>query len=182
LNIVAIDVSYPSVKITKKNLKSIKETEILRADGNNLPFRDSSFDLTFCRLAPHKIKEVYRVLRKKGSYILYRCGHTTGWKELEDVEFEDRIMMFCEQEWYKTPVSRLERLRERGFREVHETDFLMKDYYSLGQIQRMLEFDPIIRGFDRDKNKSKLENLQTKYVSERGIQLTGDPLILFATK
>jgi SAM-dependent methyltransferase len=182
VHVVAIDVSSSSAIVSRRNLRDFKNVEILRADGRNLPFKDASFDLAFCRLALHRFGEARRVLRNRGCYISYGYGHTIGWKELEDVQFGDRIIMFCEQEWYKNPVSRLEGLSVGGFREVYEVDFLTKEYYSLDQIQRMLEFDPIIRGFDRDKDKSKLESLQTKYGSDRGIRLTGDPLILFATK
>jgi len=91
-------------------------------------------------------------------------------------------MLFCEQEWWKTPPSRLEKLRECGFKEVYEVDFLIKEYYTIDQIQRRMEFDPIVREFDRTKDRKKLENLKKKYGSERGIGLTGEPLILFGTK
>jgi len=69
--IVAMDVSNASVKIAKKNTRKKKNIEILRGDGYNLPFKDNSFESAICRLAPHSIKEMYRVLKSKGCYVLY---------------------------------------------------------------------------------------------------------------
>jgi len=179
--IVAMDVSKASVEIAKKNARTLKNVEILRGDGYNLPFKDGSFDLAICRLAPHSIKETHRVLKTKGCYVLYGYGHTCCWKELEEV-FGNRVMMFCEQEWWKTPQSRLEKLKERGFKEVYEVDFLIKEYYTMDQIQRRMEFDPIIKEFHRRKDKTELESLKKKFSIEKGIRLTGDPVILFGTK
>jgi ubiquinone/menaquinone biosynthesis C-methylase UbiE len=51
--------------------------EFVRGDAENLPFPDDSFDIVTCRIAPHHfpnvdifIKEVHRVLRSKGKFIL----------------------------------------------------------------------------------------------------------------
>jgi ubiquinone/menaquinone biosynthesis C-methylase UbiE len=51
--------------------------EFVRGDAENLPFPDDSFDIVTCRIAPHHfpnvdifIKEVYRVLRTEGKFLL----------------------------------------------------------------------------------------------------------------
>lgn len=51
--------------------------EFVLGDAENLPFPDDSFDIVTCRIAPHHfpnvdifIKEVYRVLRAEGKFLL----------------------------------------------------------------------------------------------------------------
>lgn len=106
LEIVAIDLSKPSVRIAKENSIPFKNIHILRADGHNLPFKDFSFDEVVVRLAPHSIREVYRVLKHGGWYIHRACGTWNCWKEIREI-FGERALPYATAGWWQTSVGRL---------------------------------------------------------------------------
>ena len=82
-------------------------------------------------------------------------------------------------EWWKTSFGRLEKLKQRGFKEVYEMFFLVQKYYTLEQIIKELTFNPIVKDFNPEKDISKLKELEKKYRTQKGIKITADPLILF---
>ena len=54
-----------------------QNVEFVQGDAEKLPFEDESFEIVTCRIAPHHfpnvdlfIKEVYRVLKPKGQFLL----------------------------------------------------------------------------------------------------------------
>ena len=183
VEIVALDLSSASVKIAKNNVSRAKNVNIhlLVADGRRLPFKNEAFWLVISRLAPHSIKEVYRVLRKNGWYIFRACGTYNCWKEAHEV-FGERALPFATAEWWKTSFSRLERLKQRGFKDVYEMSFLIKRYYTFEQIVKELRFNPIVKDFNLERDMPKLRELESKYKTKEGIGITGDPLILFGRK
>ena len=154
---------------------------VLKADGYHLPFVDSSFDLAVTRLAPHSIKEAYRVLKKGGWYILRACGRFNCWKEVHEV-FGKRALPFVRAEWWRTTFSRLEKLRSRGFREVYEMSFLVNKYYTFEQVVKEMTFNPIVEDFNLEKDYGKLKELERRFKTKKGIRITADPLILFGKK
>ncbi len=181
LEIFAIDLSKASVRIAKENCSFSDKIHVLRADGHNLPFRDSVFDEVIVRLAPHSIKEAYRVLKEGRCYIHRACGIYNCWKEIHEI-FGERALPYATAEWWKTSEGRLERYEMRGFKIVYEMSFLVKKYYTMDQIVMEMKFNPIVRDFDPKKDKHKLKELERKYKTKWGIRITGDPLILFARK
>jgi len=183
VEIVALDLSSASIKIAKDNVSNVKDVNIhlLIADGRYLPFKNEAFWLVTSRLAPHSIKEAYRVLKKNGWYIFRACGPYNCWKEAHEI-FGKRALPFAMAEWWKTSFGRLEKLKQRGFKEVYEMFFLVQKYYTLEQIIKELTFNPIVKDFNPEKDISKLKELEKKYRTQKGIKITADPLILFGRK
>jgi ubiquinone/menaquinone biosynthesis C-methylase UbiE len=181
LEIIAIDLSKTSVKIAKKNSLHFENIHILRADGHNLPFKDLSFDGVIVRLAPHSIREAYRVLKHRGWYIHRACGTWNCWKEIREI-FGERALPYATSSWWQTSAGRLGRLEVHGFEVVYEMFFLVKRYYTLNQIIKELQFNPIVKNFDLERDMSKLEELERKHKTTKGIRITGDPIILFGRK
>ena len=184
IEIVALDLSSASIKIAKRNisqLKNIANIHLLRADGRYLPFKNEVFWLVTSRLAPHSIKEAYRVLKKNGWYIFRACGVYNCWKEVHEI-FGKRALPFAAAEWWETSFGRLERLKQCGFREVYEMFFLVKRYYTSEQVVKELRFNPIVKAFDMEKDMPKVRELEERYKTKDGIRITGDPLILLGKK
>jgi len=82
-----IDLTEEAIRMTKKNLKlrGLKYESLQIADAENLPFKDSSFDLVVSLGVLHHtpnmdkaIKEVYRVLKPHGKAII--LIYARGWK------------------------------------------------------------------------------------------------------
>jgi len=184
LRVIALDLSSTSVKIAKKNVEAanyVKNIFIIRADGYNLPFRDFCFAEVIIRLAPHSIRKTYRVLKTGGWYILRACGKYNCWKEVHEI-FGERALPFTTAEWWKTSIGRLERLAWYGFKDVHEISFLVRRYYTLNQITKEMMFNPIVKDFNEEKDRSKLKELERRFETEKGIRITGYPLILLGKK
>jgi len=77
-NIVALDIGGKYCKAVKENFKRGEfwndNAVVLRADGQNLPFKENSFDLVFCKALLHHvpnirqmITEMHRVLKRNGA-------------------------------------------------------------------------------------------------------------------
>ena len=181
VNIIAIDVSSASIRIAKRNASKFKNIHFLRADGYNLPFKDSSFDEIIVRLAPHSLREVYRTLKKGGWYIHRACGEYNCWKEAHEI-FGKRALPYARASWWRSSFTRLERYSSIGFKEVFEISFLVRKYYTFNQMVKEMQFNPIIENFDLKKDMEKLRELEKRYKTDFGIRITADPLILFAKK
>jgi len=76
--VIGIDISKPMIELANASLKKsdLKNIEFLEADGNKLPFDDNSFDIVFSNFVlvhfkdiRKPLKEIYRVLDKKGVFI-----------------------------------------------------------------------------------------------------------------
>ena len=77
VNIMSLEINLKSCRATKEKLVSANlwnhNAYIIRADGQNLPFRDNAFDVIFCKAVLHHvpnicklITEMHRVVKKNG--------------------------------------------------------------------------------------------------------------------
>ena len=77
VNIMALEINLKSCMVIKEKLVRAKlwnrNAYIIRADGQNLPFRDEAFDVIFCKAVLHHvpnigqlITEIHRVVKKNG--------------------------------------------------------------------------------------------------------------------
>lgn len=78
-NVVALDLTPEMLESAKKFITSNGHTNVsfIQGDALNVPFPNQSFGTVTCRIAPHHfpnvnqfIKEVFRVLKDKGLFIL----------------------------------------------------------------------------------------------------------------
>jgi ubiquinone/menaquinone biosynthesis C-methylase UbiE len=77
--VTAVDLTSEMLAAAEHFIKSNghQNVEFIQGDAEKLPFMDESFDIVTCRIAPHHfphvdsfIKEVHRVLKPKGQFIL----------------------------------------------------------------------------------------------------------------
>jgi len=75
--VFATDLTKDMLQNTSKYLTAFNNIDYVVADAENIPFLDASFDVVTCRIAAHHfpnpesfIKEVFRVLKPNGSFIL----------------------------------------------------------------------------------------------------------------
>lgn len=183
IEVIAMDLSKSMVKIARKNTASLYNVVIIRGDAHNLPFKDESFDVVMSKLAPYNIEEASRILKPGGWYILQMSGRFDCWKEIETI-FGDRTSssIWHRLAAYKTSWERLEWLESHGFTDLQERDFIVRHYYTLDQLIRQMEFDPIVKGFNKEKDFHLLKELEKKYCSSKGIQITKYPLIIMGKK
>ncbi len=98
-NMTGMDLSEKSIEIAKESYPGI---EFVVGDMNHLPFDNDSFDFVYSSLTihysatPEKVyKEVYRVLKKEGLFLL-SIGHPLRWaSEEKNIEGEVYRVIGC---------------------------------------------------------------------------------------
>ena len=77
--VVAADLTVPMLRAARDFIreKGVENVTFVAGDVEGLPFKDESFDLVTCRIAPHHfadvplaVREVTRVLKPSGSFLL----------------------------------------------------------------------------------------------------------------
>ncbi len=123
ISITGIDLSGNMLKVAKNNAKAEKvdkKIQFLRTNGNNIPFKNNSFDAVFCHNMLHHISnplpvlnEMARVVTKDGAFIvrdLIRKSRLFAWlhvnffgltyNKLMKEEYKNSILAaFSKNEW-----------------------------------------------------------------------------------
>lgn len=94
-NLIALDLAFPMLKITREKLNT--KANYVCADAENLPFLDESIDTIFsnvalqwCQPIDETLNEIHRVLKKDGSLIFSTFGAETlselktAWKSVDN--------------------------------------------------------------------------------------------------
>jgi SAM-dependent methyltransferase len=181
---VGLDVSSAMVKIARGNCKGKMETGIVRGDGFSLPFKDGSFQVVLNRLAECSATEICRVLKSGGTFFEFRLGPESS-KEILSLfpdRYEEGAFFFPKnpRRWKR------EAVKERqgfGFSEIRLNDYKGKSYYpSVKGLMDLVEMVPLVKDFDRAKDREKFERFSKKYKNRKGIPITYHFFILEATK
>jgi ubiquinone/menaquinone biosynthesis C-methylase UbiE len=181
---VGLDVSPAMLKIAMSNTIELQNAMLIEGDGSRLPFQDCSFDIVITRLAEYSPREAHRVLRKEGRFFLYGLGPDAN-KEIVEF-FPDRI----NQENFSFPKNPEEwkeeeckDIRNVGFVVNGVDDYREKEYHqSKEEIVNLIEMVPLVRDFDRERDRKLIDALAEKYEKKRGIKTTWHYFILEARK
>ena len=73
-------------------------------------------------------------------------------------------------------------LRISGFKDIIEETFSYHEYYPFKSMVDVVEFVPIVEGFNRKKHLPKLRSIADKYQSEKGVKITRVVRIIRAQK
>jgi SAM-dependent methyltransferase len=185
LELVGLDVSKAMLKISKKNCEIFNNVELIMGDGLNLPFADQAFSIIITRLALYSLKDAYRVLKKRGIFLEFGLGPEAD-KEIleffpERIETENFFFPKDLKEW-KQEVS--EPIERAGFiildvREYKEIDF----YESEDELMDLIEMVPLVKDFDRERDRTLVKNLAEKYKDADGmIRITWHYCIIMAAR
>lgn len=181
---VGLDISSAMAKIAGGNSKGIMEIGIMRGDGLNLPFKDESFQVVMNRLADFSLNEVYRVLKSGGAFFRFGLG-PEGSNEILSI-FPDRYdeggFFFPKnpRRWKKDVVKEMQ---ASGFSEIRLNDYKGKSYYlNVESLMDLIEMVPLVKDFDRRKDRDKLRRFSKKCKTKRGIPITDHFYILDGTK
>jgi ubiquinone/menaquinone biosynthesis C-methylase UbiE len=165
-NVVGVDPSEELLKIARKEIKNI---DFLKKDSSNLPFKDNCFDMVFAGMVLHYVKdieslfrEVFRVLRPKGIFIL--TSHVPYLELVRKVKFENKSYYefdhyFKEGARYKNwtsigiKIKFFHHTMESVFKAAIKNSFILSDYSDLrpqeeGKIVDSEDYEEVI-------NKSK---------------------------
>ena len=183
-HLVGLDVSPAMLKLANTNLVSLSNVELVEGDGFTLPFPECTFDIVTTRLANYSPREAYRVLKRKGHFLEYGLGPEAD-KEIQEF-FPKRI----EKENFFFPKNPREWAREvcepilgAGFIVSNVKDYKEYECYERDEdLMDLIEMVPLVRDFDRKKDREETRELAEKYGSKKGIKLTWHYYILIAGK
>jgi ubiquinone/menaquinone biosynthesis C-methylase UbiE len=182
--LMGLDLSVAMLKIAKSNTRMLQNISLVRADGYRLPFRDCSIDIVINRLAEHSTQEAYRILKTNGFFLEYGLGPHAS-EEIAEF-FQERI----ERSSFFFPRD-LKRWKKEASQHVIEADFTilgMKDYMENryyedeNELMDLIEMVPLVKNFDRDKDRKTVQELAKKYKREKGIKIAWHYYVIVTTK
>jgi ubiquinone/menaquinone biosynthesis C-methylase UbiE len=171
---VGLDVSKAMLRVAKEKCKRFHNIGLVVGDGLSLPFPDQAFDIIITRLAEYSPQEAYRVLKKRGFFFEYGLGSQADKENLEF--FPERIetgnFFPRDSKGLKQEVS--EPVEKTGFIISDVQDYKENDYYSSeDEIMDLIEIVPLVKDFDRKKDRKLVKRLAEKYRENGGIRVTG---------
>jgi SAM-dependent methyltransferase len=182
--LVGLDVSKAMLKRAKGNCSRFDNIALVVADGLKLPFPDRAFDIIITRLAEYSPREAYRVLKEGGIFFEYGLGPQAG-KEIleffpERIETENFFFPNNPRRWKKEVSDPIEKT---GFIILDVEDFKENDYYeSEDELMDVIEMVPLVKDFDRNKDRGIVIRLAKKYRKRRGIRTTWHYYVLVARR
>ncbi|MFQ6088137.1 MAG: class I SAM-dependent methyltransferase [Candidatus Methanofastidiosia archaeon] len=181
---VGLDISPAMLKISSVNIMNLPNVILVEGDGLKLPFPDCSFDFAITRLAEYSPQEAYRVLRKGGYFFEYGLGPEAN-KEIFEF-FQDKI----ERENFFFPKS-LKEWKEEVCKDIKDVGFVVdsikdykeKEYYQSEEgLMDLIEMVPLVRNFNEEKDRKRINELVKKYNDETGIKITWHYYIMEARR
>jgi len=183
--LIGLDVSKAMLKISKENCGRFNNVGLIMGDGLNLPFADHAFGIIVTRLSEYSLQEAHRVLKKGGIFLEYGLGPEADKEILEF--FPERIEMdnfFLPKDLktWKQEVS--EPIEKSGFIILDVQDYKEKDFYqSEDELMDLIEMVPLVKDFDRNKDRMLVKRLAEKYKDMNGrIGITWHYVIIMATR
>ena len=177
-----LDLSSAMLKIALEN--NSHKIIFIQADGMELPCRDSVFDIVINRLADYSISEVYRILKKDGCFFEYGLGPHAD-EEIKEF-FPDRIdrESFCIPEDIKNWKEEVSQpLIDAGLIIEDIQEYYAREYFRKEEeIMDLIEMVPLVKDFDREKDRKIIIELAKKYRSGNQITTTWHYYVIKARK
>lgn len=157
---------------------------LVEGDELKLPFSNYSFDVAIARLAEYSPDEVCRVLKVGGLFFEYELGPEAN-KEIMEFfsgRIEEENFFFPKNvEKWKNEVC--EKVANAGLLVENIEDHKEKNYYqSVEALMNLIEMVPLVKNFDRVKDKEVVGKLAEKYREKQGIGITWHYYILTARR
>jgi len=179
--VYGIDTSKVNLDVAKSHSKDerSKNVEYSLQDASHTSFKDSFFDLAYCRRGPSYYNEYYRFLKSKGHYLEIGIG------EKDTVELKKifgRGQGFGK--WDKSTLDEnLKTLQSLGFKVIFAENYHYFEYYSsYEELDLFLQGVPIFEDFDSEKDRASLQKYVKKFSTEKGIQLSRHRLVMVMQK
>lgn len=181
---VGLDVSPAMVEMAKSNTTGFHNIKLVEGDGFRLPFPSCTFDIVTTRLADYSQEEAYRVLRRRGYFFEYSLGPDAD-KEIKEF-FPERIEkenFFIPKDVRNWKQEVCEDIIEAGFTVSDIDDLKEANYYeNEEELMDLIEMVPLVRRFDRKKDRKKIKELAERHGCKNGVKITWHYYILTARK
>lgn len=173
VKMIGIDISPRMIKVARNKSAGIEDLKFLVTDAYKTKFKNNYFDIVTNRLGTKSHKEVFRILKKGGYYLLF-VTDVGDWKEMGNLfGFEKNPDI----DSYKN------QLKEAGFKIIRLKRFFSSEYYKdVESLARTLSIIPFNPPFDRKKNMGKLKGYVKKHMTHWGIKSSQERVIITCKK
>jgi len=181
---IGLDISPAMLKIADDNTTNLHNMGLVEGDGHRLPFPDYCFDIVITKLANYSPQEAHRVLRRQGYFFEHSLGPEAD-REIKEffperIEKENFFFPKNLKEW-KQEVC--EDIIEAGFMVSRVDDYKEDEYYEdEDELMDLIEMVPLVKDFDRQKDREKIRELAEKYGNEEGVKITWHYYIMMTRK
>jgi SAM-dependent methyltransferase len=176
--IYVTDVSSSMLTLARQSLAGRENVVLFRADARQPPYAGGVFDVIVARLTPFALPAGLHALRPGGALLSAGFG-AAHWQELDTVFPSERRIRFGR---HFTDDEQRAHWRESGFAAVETHGWRWEETHSLEELRDVLDFAPIIEGFDRERDAPFLEALREQYGAEGGVCLTHEPRVILGHK
>ena len=179
--VYGIDNSKVNLDIAKSHNsdKRSDNVEYSLQDANNTSFKDSYFDLAYCRRGPSAYPEIYRLLKTPGHFVEINIGE----KDCQEIkEIFGRGQGFGE--WNTSRLIKDTKfMKDLDFEIIFAKDYFYNEYYpTYADINLFLQGVPIFEDFDSEKDKIILTKYVSKFQTKKGIKLSRHRIVMVALK
>ncbi len=168
----------PNIAIASKRLEPLGVKVCRVDDDESLPFEDETFDLVINRHESYSVREVKRILKKKGTFITQQVGGQNN-KELNELLGAPRYEYY---NWnLKTAVSQL---KVAGLEIIEQKEDMVKTrFYDIGTIVYYLKAVPWqVPDFTVEKYFEMLKEIDNHIQKEGYIDFTCHRFLVIAGK
>ena len=169
IKLFGVDNSKEMVLLARKNLAD--NAKIVRANIDNLPFDDCSFDIVTAKNVTRiDTSEIFRILKDNGVFIFREYGYGKGMIEIAKL-FDGRVIRQQQPEYY------VDNLSSAGFQIIKFEKFeIARGYNSAQELVSIVKSFPFIEDFSESDENTILEKFS------ENATITSDPFILVAIK
>ena len=181
----------PSEPLLEKARESVKEKGLNNVNfsegiAQNLNIPDSSIDVVISQLAPHDVKEAYRVLRPGGIFYLEKTGvgDKREMKELFGSDKNGSRGYLCEMNIGDRKDLIEQEFKDAGFTNTATAHLFFKGYLpKIEDVVLLMETVKItVRDFSREKDKQILEEIEKEFMTPEGIQMNRHEVVVYGYK
>jgi hypothetical protein len=168
-------------KTAAENLdkRSIHNVNLILCDSEKMPIAGAHIDVIIDRHAPFNAREVSRILKLGGIFITQQVseGDKRNFKEV-----------FQRGQLYGEKVGTLKKrylveLQEASIRIIKEQTVNTTEYYeSMDDVIFLLANTPIIPNFDLKKEQDKLEKIERKFKTDKGMRANSERFLIVGRK
>lgn len=168
--IIGIDTSVELLNVarSKKQILKIKNVSFMLQDANKTGFKNGSFDVVFSRRGPTPLREMFRLLRSGGYFVIIEIGERDA---MEIKKVFGRGQNYGD--WNKSVQKTVKKEAEKiGFKTVFAKDYFYNEFYkSYEDLDLFLQGVPIFENFDTEKDSKYLKKYVKKFQIDKGIKL-----------
>jgi ubiquinone/menaquinone biosynthesis C-methylase UbiE len=175
---IAYEGYKPNVPIAKKRLSPLGVKVIECRDVKNLPFKDEEFDLVLNRHGAVNAEEVYRILKKNGTFFTQQVN---GAEDMQDLVKAFKAKRKFGNTTLEEYVAQLEKA---GFKILKSEKFKGKtEFKDIGAIVYYLKAIPwIVQGFNMNTHLLYLKKLQEKLDRNKKLEFDMARFMILAKK